>query len=156
MLRPAHCISRLSTVSYRVAVLIYTDLGQSSRGHTCAKPASMPPIGLLLPPAPLHLPPTDLRKPPDRGASKAGNFVPPALVMSARMRRILLTSPASRALLLSQAGPFAGRVFNVLPTHDDVTIPSAQFRVLLLLRRLRMPLQLVPRRCSCHGQLDIA
>ena len=65
-------------------------------------------------------------------------------------------SPASRALLLSQAGPFAGRVFNVLPTHDDVTIPGAQFRVLLLLlllRRWRMPLQLVPRRCSCHGQL---
>ena len=45
-----------------------------------------------------------------------------------------------------------------MPMHDDVTIPSAQFRVLLLLllRRLRMPLQLVPRRCSCHGQLDIA
>ena len=48
-----------------------------------------------------------------------------------------------------------------MPTHDDTSIPSAQFRVLLLLlllllllRRLRMPLQLAPRRCSCRGQLD--
>ena len=41
-------------------------------------------------------------------------------------------SPASRALLLSQAGPFAARAINVPPTHPDVTIPSAQFRVLLL------------------------
>ena len=62
-------------------------------------------------------------------------------------------SPASRALLLSQTGPFAARAINVLPTHPDVTIPSAQFRVLLL-RRLRMPLPLAPRRCACHGQLD--
>ena len=51
-------------------------------------------------------------------------------------------TPASRALLLSQAGP-----------RDDVTIPSALFRVLLL-RRLRLPLPLAPRRCSCRGQLD--
>ena len=63
-----------------------------------------------------------------------------------------LTS-ASRALLLSQAGPFASRALNLLPTRDDVAIPSAQFRVLLL-RRLRLPLPLAPRRCSCHGVLD--
>ena len=61
--------------------------------------------------------------------------------------------PASRALLLSQAGQFASRALNVLPTRDDVAIPSAQFRVLLL-RRLRLPLPLAPRRCSCHGVLD--
>ena len=67
------------------------------------------------------------------------------------MRRIL--TPASRALLLSQAGQFASRALNVLPTRDDVAIPSAQFRVLLL-RRLRLPLPLAPRRCSCHGVLD--
>ena len=42
-------------------------------------------------------------------------------------------TPASRALL-SQAGLFAARVFNVTPTRDDVTIPSALFRVLLLRR----------------------
>ena len=62
-------------------------------------------------------------------------------------------TPASRALLLSQAGPFAARAFDVTPTREDVTIPSALFRVLLL-RRLRLPLPLAPRRCSCRGQLD--
>ena len=44
-----------------------------------------------------------------------------------------------------------------LQRHAHTSIPSAQFRVLLLLlllRRLRMPLQLAPRRCSCRGQLD--
>jgi len=34
-----------------------------------------------------------------------------------------------------------------------VTVPSALLRVLLL-RRLRLPLPLAPRRCSCRGQLD--
>ena len=62
-------------------------------------------------------------------------------------------SPASRALLLSQAGPHSGRVFTVLPTSDDVTIASAQFRVLLL-RRLRLPLALCPRTCRCGRSLD--
>ena len=62
-------------------------------------------------------------------------------------------TPASRALLLSQAGPFASRARNLMPTRDDIAIPSAQFRVLLL-RRLRLPLPLAPRRCSCHGTLD--
>ena len=40
-----------------------------------------------------------------------------------------------------------------MPTRDDIAIPSAQFRVLLL-RRLRLPLPLAPRRCSCHGAVD--
>ena len=62
-------------------------------------------------------------------------------------------SPASRALLLSQAGPHAARAFTVLPTSDDVAIPDSHFRVLLL-RRLRMPLPLGPRNCSCRGMLD--
>ena len=61
--------------------------------------------------------------------------------------------PASRALLLSQAGPHAARAFTVLPTSDDVAIPDSHFRVLLL-RRLRMPLPLGPRSCSCRGALD--
>ena len=62
-------------------------------------------------------------------------------------------SPASRALLLSQAGPHAARAFTVLPTSGDVAIPDSHFRVLLL-RRLRMPLPLGPRNCSCRGMLD--
>ena len=61
--------------------------------------------------------------------------------------------PASRALLLSQAGPYGGRVFTVLPTSRDFDVPCAQFRVLLL-RRLRLPLPLAPRACTCRGRLD--
>ena len=53
-------------------------------------------------------------------------------------------TPASRVLLLSEAGPFAARALNVLPTRDEISIPSAQFRVHLL-RRLRLPLR-------CHGE----
>ena len=62
-------------------------------------------------------------------------------------------SPASRALLLSQAGPHAACCLTVRPTHEAVTIPSAEFRVLLL-RRLRLPLPLAPRVCACRGPLD--
>ena len=63
-------------------------------------------------------------------------------------------SPASRALLLSQAGPHSSRPAMVLPTHEDVTLPSAHFRVLLL-RRLRLPLPLAPRTCACRKPLDV-
>ena len=62
-------------------------------------------------------------------------------------------SPASRALLLSQAGPHAACCLTVRPTHEAVTIPSAEFWVLLL-RRLRLPLPLAPRVCACRGPLD--
>ena len=44
---------------------------------------------------------------------------------------------ASRALLLSPAGPHAGRALTVRPTAAELLIPPAQFRVLLL-RRLRL------------------
>ena len=60
---------------------------------------------------------------------------------------------ASRALLLSQAGPHSARAITVAPTHEAVSIPNAQFRILLL-RRLRLPLPLAPRTCSCRGRLD--
>ena len=63
-------------------------------------------------------------------------------------------SPASRALLLSQAGPHSSRAFTVLPTHEDVTLPGAHFRVPLL-RRLRLPLPLAPRACACRRPLDV-
>ena len=46
---------------------------------------------------------------------------------------------ALRALLLSQAGPQAGRVLHVLPTAAELRLPSELFRIVLL-RRLRMPL----------------
>ena len=60
---------------------------------------------------------------------------------------------ASRALLLSQAGPHAARTLTVFPTSGEVTVPSAHFRVLLL-RRLRLPLPVAPRTCACRGHLE--
>ena len=60
---------------------------------------------------------------------------------------------ASRALLLSQAGPHAARAFTVLPTSAELMVPSPLFRVLLL-RRLRLPLPVAPRTCACRGRLD--
>ena len=62
-------------------------------------------------------------------------------------------NPASRALLLSQAGPHAGRALTALPTSAAVALPSEHLRVLLL-RRLRLPLPLAPRVCRCRGRLD--
>ena len=59
----------------------------------------------------------------------------------------------SRALLLSQAGPLAGRTFSVLPTSPERDMDSAEFRVLVL-RRLRLPLPLSARRCRCGAPLD--
>ena len=38
-----------------------------------------------------------------------------------------------------------------VPTHEAVSIPNAQFRILLL---RRLPLPLAPRTCSCRGRLD--
>lgn len=59
----------------------------------------------------------------------------------------------SRALLLSQGGPYAARHLTVLPTSPEFRIPPTQFRVLLL-RRLRMALPLNVRRCTCRRLLD--
>ena len=46
----------------------------------------------------------------------------------------------------------AARVFTVLPTSDIVAVSDPHFRVLLL-RRLRLPLPLGPRACSCRSFL---
>ena len=63
-------------------------------------------------------------------------------------------SPSSRALLLSQAGPHAARVFTVLPTWDEFAVPSSLFRILIL-RRLRLALPLGPSHSSCRCALDV-
>ena len=60
---------------------------------------------------------------------------------------------ASRALLLSQAGPGGSRALTVLPTAPEFRMPSDCMRVLLL-RRLRLPLPHTPTRCRCGGTLD--
>ena len=61
--------------------------------------------------------------------------------------------PTSRALLLSQAGDAASCAFTALPTSADTRVPDSEYRVMLL-RRLRLPLQLAPKRCPCGGRLD--
>ena len=60
---------------------------------------------------------------------------------------------ASRALLLSQAGPHAARALTVFPTSPELAVASPQFRVILL-RRLRLALPVAPRACACRGRLD--
>ena len=59
----------------------------------------------------------------------------------------------SQALLLSQSGSYAGRVFTALPNSPDYRIRDDLFRVLLL-RRLRLPLPLTATRCSCRHLFD--
>ena len=61
--------------------------------------------------------------------------------------------PTSRALLLSQAGDAASCAFTALPTSADTRVPDSEYRVMLL-RRLRLPLPLAPKRCPCGGRLD--
>ena len=60
---------------------------------------------------------------------------------------------ASLAMLQSQEGPFAGRVFTALPTSPEVRLDSAAYR-LLLLRRLRLPLPFDSAACRCGAHLD--
>ena len=57
---------------------------------------------------------------------------------------------ASRALLLSQCGPGASYAMTVLPTGTDFTVPSDEFRILLL-GRLRMRLPLAPNDAAAGG-----
>ena len=61
--------------------------------------------------------------------------------------------PASRPLMLSQAGPGGSRALTALPTAPEFRLPSSCFRVVLL-RRLRLPVPIGPRRCRCGGALD--
>ena len=62
--------------------------------------------------------------------------------------------PTSRALLLSQGGDAASCAFTAFPTSADTRVPDDEFRVMLL-RRLRLPLPLAPKRCACRGLLDV-
>ncbi len=79
--------------------------------------------------------PLDLTRGWQRAASRAVDDTACAQLLP-------LIDPASRAMLESQAGPFAARVFT-----------PASFRVLLL-RRLRLPLPLDSVRCRCRARLD--
>ena len=55
--------------------------------------------------------------------------------------------------MLSQAGPGGARALTALPTAPEFRLPSSCFRVVLL-RRLRLPVPIGPRRCRCGGALD--
>ena len=57
---------------------------------------------------------------------------------------------ASRALLLSQAGPGGSLALTALPTREEFTLQDDTFRCVLL-RRLRLPLPLETRACRCGG-----
>ena len=63
-----------------------------------------------------------------------------------------LTAP-SQALLESQCGPLAARIFTLFPVSHELVLDSSHFR-LLLLRRLRLPLPFMPARCRCQQPLD--
>ena len=62
---------------------------------------------------------------------------------------------ASRALLLSQSGEGASCVLTTVPSCPEFDVPNDEYSYRVVrLRRLRLPLPLVPRRCRCGGRLD--
>ena len=72
--------------------------------------------------------------------------------------RVVLPSSSSsrRAMLLSQAGPGAGRWLTAIPYDPATTLRPLRMQVALR-RRLRWPLPLGPRRCGgtgCRHELD--
>ena len=85
-----------------------------------------------------------------RGWQRLACHFPDEVALSALQAEL---DDASRALLLSQAGTYGGRVFTVIPTAVELQVSSAHMRVLLL-RRLRMPLVPTPNRCRCGRFLD--
>ena len=65
-------------------------------------------------------------------------------------------SRTRRALLLSQAGPGAGRWLTSVPTSLGTTLKPLRMQIALR-RRLRWPLPIGPRRCNgrfCRAELD--
>ena len=62
-------------------------------------------------------------------------------------------SPTEQAQVRSQSGPLASVPLTALPVHRVSRMDSEPFRVFLL-RRLRLPLPLSVRRCSCGRLLD--
>ena len=90
--------------------------------------------------------PADFTRGWQRSASRAVDRVS-AVYLAQRL------DASSQALLESQSGPFAAKVFTALPTSPELRLEPASFRVLLL-RRLRLQLPLVPATCPCRRRLD--
>ena len=82
-----------------------------------------------------------------------GSDLLPQPAMSALELHLSHLDAASRALLLSQAGPHAARALTIFSTSTELAVASPQFRVILL-RRLRLALPVAPRACACRGRLD--
>ena len=126
-----------------------TTAAHEAGGHL-AQQGFHPPAWNLLPgmaaPPNLDAEPGDTARGWQRLASRPGDERAQGMLLSA-------LTPVSQAQLHSQAGPFAGRTFTCLPTSFDLQLPDDHFRVALL-RRLRLPLPLVPRRCHCGRHLD--
>ena len=65
-----------------------------------------------------------------------------------------LLSPSEQASVRSQSGPMASVPYTTFPVDRVMRFDSQSFRVLLL-RRLRLPLPLSSRFCSCGRSLDV-
>ena len=79
-------------------------------------------------------------------ASRRETYYREAVVLTERGR-------PSQALLRSQAGRCAGEHLTLLPLSEELQWENAKLRALLL-RRLRLPLDLDERRCRCGKTLD--
>ena len=102
-----------------------------------------------MPPPP---PTTPLARPQEK--DRAGSERHPKPCTSALETLFTELDSTSRALLLSQGGDAASCAFTAVPTSADTRVPDDEFRVMLL-RRLRLPLPLAPKRCACGGLLDV-
>ena len=75
------------------------------------------------------------------------NLEPPTTDQTIQAELRASLDPASQAMLASQSGPLAAKIFTNLPTSPEFTFEPCHFRVLLL-RRLRLPT------CRCRQQLE--
>ena len=76
-----------------------------------------------------------------------------AIHTTGRTELLATLDPASQAMIESQTGPFASRACTTIPSGPEFAYPSDLFRILLL-RRLRLPLPLSARYCTCRCTLD--
>ena len=101
-------------------------------------------------PCPLPEQPDDQPTDFTRGWQRSASFALDAAFAASLTGRL---DPSSIALLDSQSGPFAAKVLTALPTSPELRLEPASYRVMLL-RRLRLQLPLVPAFCPCRRRLD--
>ena len=101
-------------------------------------------------PCPLPEQPDDQPTDFTRGWQRSASFTLDAAFAASLTGRL---DPSSVALLESQSGPFAAKVLTALPTSPELRLEPASYRVMLL-RRLRLQLPLVPAFCPCRRRLD--